>query len=221
MALRAVIFDYGKVLSALPDMDAHSALVEAAGVPDEIFEEHYWAHRHAFDEGTLNGQTYWQKVADGAAFELTPERLVHFHRHDSLMWSNLNAPMVAWARALQQHGIKTAILSNMGDVIHAHMQREFAWLAGFDHLTWSYELGIAKPDPAIYRHTLDKLGVAPEEALFIDDIPRNIAAARALGMDGIVFEDVAQIRGELTARGLEGAIPFPVLESTPAPSGPI
>ena len=68
---RAVIFDFGRVLSMQPDADSHTALVETAGVPDEVFEEHYWAHRHAYDAGTLNGQTYWQKVAKGAGFELT------------------------------------------------------------------------------------------------------------------------------------------------------
>ena len=98
---RAIIFDFGKVLSELPDVDAHTALVATAGVPDEVFEQHYWAHRHDYDAGALNGQSYWQNVAQGAGFELTPERLSAFHHHDSLMWANLNAPMLAWAAALQ------------------------------------------------------------------------------------------------------------------------
>src|ERR1700760_2358257 len=72
---RAVIFDFGRVLSMQPDADAHTALVATAGVPDEVFEEHYWAHRHAYDAGALNGQTYWEKVSEGAGFPLTPERL--------------------------------------------------------------------------------------------------------------------------------------------------
>jgi putative hydrolase of the HAD superfamily len=67
----------------------------------------------------------------------------------------------------------------------------------------------AKPDPAIYRHTLDKLGVAAHEAIFIDDIPANIAAARALGIDGIVFTAVEQLRRDLKARGLAGKLPLP------------
>ena len=206
---RAVIFDFGKVLSALPDADAHTALVETAGVSDEIFERHYWAHRHAYDAGALNGQTYWQTIADAAGFALTPERLAALHHHDSLMWANLNAPMLAWAAALQQAGIKTAILSNMGEVNLAYMRQNFDWLQAFTHLTWSCELLTAKPDPAIYRHTLERLGVAAQEAIFIDDIPANIAAARALGIDGILFTDVAQLRQELEARGLADKLPLP------------
>lgn len=206
---RAVIFDFGKVLSALPDVDAHTALVATAGVPDAVFEEHYWAHRHAYDAGELNGQTYWQNVAQGAGFPLTPETLAALHHHDSLMWGNLNQPMLEWAVALQRAGIKTAILSNMGEVNLAYMRRTFDWLKDFTQLTWSCELRVAKPDAAIYQHTLERLGVQAQEALFIDDIPRNVAAARALGIDGVLFTDVAQLRHDLQARGLEGKLPLP------------
>jgi putative hydrolase of the HAD superfamily len=212
-APRAVIFDFGRVLSMPPDADAHTALVAAAGVPDEVFEEHYWAHRHAYDAGALNGKTYWQKVSEGAGFPLTPERLAAFHHHDALMWANLNAPMLEWASALQKAGVKTAILSNMGDVNLAYMREHFDWLAGFTWLTWSCELLTAKPDPAIYRHTLEKLGVAAHEAIFVDDIPANIEAARALGIDGIQFTNVEQLRHDLEARGLDGKLPLPELVS--------
>ncbi len=210
--LRAVIFDFGKVLSAHPDADAHTSLVETSGVSDAVFEQHYWAHRHDYDAGKLNGQTYWQTVAQGAGFELTAERLKALHHHDSLMWANLNAPMVEWAHALHDAGIKTAILSNMGEVILAYMRENFAWLEIFDQLTWSCELLTAKPDPAIYRHTVEQLGVEPGQAIFIDDIPANIEAAREIGIHGILFKNVAHLRQDLEALGLQGVIPFPALD---------
>ena len=206
---RAVIFDFGRVLSMQPDMDAHTALVETAGVPDEVFEQHYWAHRHAYDAGALNGVTYWENVAKGAGFMLTPERLAALQHHDAVMWANLNASMLEWAFTLQKAGVKTAILSNMGDVNLAYMRKHFDWLSGFTCLTWSCELLTAKPDPAIYQHTLEKLGVAPNEALFIDDIPRNIEAARAIGIDAIQFTTIEQLRRDLEARGLLGKLPLP------------
>jgi putative hydrolase of the HAD superfamily len=209
MALRAVIFDYGKVLSAPPDAESHSHLVAATGLDDATFEDHYWAHRHAYDSGELNGTTYWETIAAGAGFSLTPELLQTLNEHDSRMWGNLNRPMVDWALKLVESGTRVGILSNMGDATRDHLVRENPWLQRLHHLTWSCELMTAKPAPAIYTHTLEKLKVAPEEALFIDDLPRNIDAARALGIDGILFKDVAQLREELSARGLEGTIPFP------------
>jgi putative hydrolase of the HAD superfamily len=209
MALRAVIFDYGKVLSALPDADSHTNLVTATGLDDATFESHYWAHRHAYDSGELNSKAYWEKIASDAGFVLTPELLKTLVDNDSRMWGNLNLPMVDWTQRLVESGMKVGILSNMGDATRDHLLQEHAWLQKLHHLTWSCELLIAKPDPAIYQHTLEKLGVAPEEAIFIDDLPHNIAAARALGIDGILFKDVAQLRQELSARKLDGVIPFP------------
>ena len=209
MALRAVIFDYGKVLSALPDADSHSRLVAETGLDAAVFEDHYWAHRHAYDSGELNGVSYWKKIAEEAGFPLTEERLQSLLEHDGRMWGNLNQPMVDWAHKLIESGLRVGVLSNMGDATRDYLVRENAWLQKLHHLTWSYELRMAKPEPAIYTHTLEKLGVQPEEAIFIDDLPHNIAAAKALGMDGILFKDVRQLRKDLSARELEGKIPFP------------
>ncbi len=71
----------------------------------------------------------------------------------------LNPAMLAWAAALKARGFLTAILSNIGDTMQQAMERELKWLTRFDVLVWSYQLRMAKPDPAIYRYTLDKLGL--------------------------------------------------------------
>ena len=97
----------------------------------------------------------------------------------------------------------------MGAELLKYMRQEFGWLGRFDHHTWSCELGIAKPDPAIYMHTCEKLGVAPPEALFLDDKPENIRAAEAVGLQAILFTDVDGLREELGRRGLLAELPMP------------
>ncbi len=97
----------------------------------------------------------------------------------------------------------------MGDSVLANIEREFDWLSRFDVLVWSYQVRVAKPDPAIYRHVLKELGTLPEEALFIDDKQANIEAARALGMKGLLFTTVAQLRADLIAHGYEAELPLP------------
>ncbi|HYK38235.1 HAD-IA family hydrolase, partial [Alloacidobacterium sp.] len=92
----------------------------------------------------------------------------------------------------------------------AYMRQEFSWLGDFDHHTWSCELGIAKPDPAIYIHTCEKLGVAPAEALFLDDKAENIHAAEGVGLVGIQFKNIEQLRRELEERGLLALAPMPL-----------
>jgi putative hydrolase of the HAD superfamily len=103
----------------------------------------------------------------------------------------------------------TAILSNMGDSVLENIEREFAWIHDFDVLVWSYQLGIAKPEPAIYRYVLNALGTGPEETLFLDDKMVNVDAARALGMQALEFSTVEKLRGDLIASGLEKELPLP------------
>ena len=69
----------------------------------------------------------------------------------------------------------------------------------FHHIVISAEVGMMKPEQRIYEHTLEKVGVAPGEAVFIDDMPDNIAAAKAVGMHGIRFVSREQALAELEA----------------------
>ena len=82
-----------------------------------------------------------------------------------------------------------------------HVRKNFEWLNNFDHQIFSAEVRLIKPDLAIYQHCLQRLGVQPPEALFVDDRERNVQAARAVGITGIRFQSVEQLRGELEALG--------------------
>ncbi|MGA7858087.1 MAG: HAD-IA family hydrolase, partial [Terracidiphilus sp.] len=96
-----------------------------------------------------------------------------------------------------------------GDSVLENMKREFDWLSRFDVLVWSYQLHIAKPDPAIYLHTLQQLGTRPDETLFIDDKRINVEAARDLGMQAIEFTTIDRMRQDLIAAGLDSELPLP------------
>ncbi len=209
LALRGVVFDYGMVLTGLPDQEAHKAMVQLTGLTPERFEHIYWADRHAYDEGKLSGVTFWHKFAHDSGLPLSPADLDELNRLDARMWTSQNPAMVAWQGQLKQHGLRTAILSNMGDSVLESIEREFKWLQNFDVLVWSYQLGIAKPDPAIYRHTLDRLGTRAEETLFIDDKHVNVEAARTLGMMAIEFTTIEKLRADLIAAGAKDEIPLP------------
>jgi putative hydrolase of the HAD superfamily len=209
MALRAVIFDYGMVLSTAQEPEAYANLKRITGIENPEFDEHYWRYRHQYDLGELNGQTYWKKIGQDAKLSLTAAEIDRLIENDVLMWSTLNEQMLAWVHAVQDAGFKIGILSNMGEELLKYMRQEFGWLGRFDHHTWSCELGIAKPDPAIYTHTCEKLGVAPEEALFLDDKPENIRAAESVGLQAIQFTTVDALREELERRGLLAVLPTP------------
>jgi putative hydrolase of the HAD superfamily len=209
LGLRAVIFDYGMVLTGPPDPEAHAALLRITGLAPARFESLYWADRHAYDEGKLTGLAFWQKLVCEAGLTLAPERIEELNLWDARMWTTENRAMLDWQLELKQCGLLTAILSNMGDNVLASVEREFDWIHRFDVLVWSFQLHIAKPDPAIYRYVLQRLGVQPGEALFLDDKLVNIEAARALGIEAIQFSTVERLRADLIAAGLDRVLPLP------------
>lgn len=209
MALRAVVFDYGMVLSGPPNPTVHAELVRITGLPAEEFESRYWRDRHPYDEGKLTGLEFWQKFDRDAALGLSPATIDELNHWDGQMWTTQNESMLAWQEQLKTRGILTAILSNMGDNVLASIERTFAWPARFDVRVWSFQHLMAKPVPAIYLLTLDQLGTRAEETLFLDDRELNVKAAEALGMRAIQFSTVENLRAELKARGMDAELPLP------------
>lgn len=209
LALRAVIFDYGMVLTGLPDPAAFEAILQITGLSAARLNSLYWADRHAYDEGKVTGLGFWQKLAAEAGLSLSPAAIEELNDWDARMWTTVNPAMLAWHEQVKQRGLRTAILSNMGDNVHARMEREFDWLGRFDALVWSYQLRLAKPDPAIYHYVLEKLGTRPEETFFIDDKQVNVDAALAMGMQCHLFTTIERLRDDLMAEGLDAELPLP------------
>ena len=109
-----------------------------------------------------------------------------------------NKQLVAFAEQARKH-YKVALLSNIG----SDMMDGFFSIAErqslFDTVVISGEVGLAKPDPAIFRLTCEQLGVTVNEAVMIDDMPGNVTAAEQLGMHGICYTDFVQFKQELDA----------------------
>jgi len=211
--LRAVVFDFGMVLSGPPDPASWAAMRCITGLTEERFELLYWAGRAAYDEGKLTGIAFWRKAMREAGLEPDEAKAEELNHWDCCFWTVQDPAMLAWQLALKQHGLLTAILSNMGDSTLASIESAFDWIRRFDVRVWSYQLRIAKPDPAIYRHTLAQLGTLPKETLFIDDKLENIEAARLLGIQTIQFSSIERLRADLIAAGLDDQLPLPVRQA--------
>jgi putative hydrolase of the HAD superfamily len=167
------------------------------GASEEDFHRAYWAHREAYDRGALNGETYWAAVANDLG--TTPDTAA-LNQSDVALWTQPNAPVIAWAASLQQRGIKTGILSNIGDSMELGIM-QLGWMQAFAHHTFSHRLGIAKPDAAIYAYAAEGLATEPSAILFLDDRADNIAAARAAGMQAIQYQNHAAFLSEMEAHG--------------------
>jgi putative hydrolase of the HAD superfamily len=199
--IHAVLFDFGMVLSGPPDPASWERLKRVFAADETSFHQAYWSHRDDYDRGTLTSRAYWQIVADDLHQPLSPEALAELVAADIGLWTQPNQEMIDWASSLQRAGIKTGILSNMPDAMEVGIVQTFAWLADFDHHTWSHRLLLAKPEPAIYHHAAEGLGLPPSEILFIDDRMENIAAAEAVGMQAIQYTNHAAFVQTMNERG--------------------
>jgi putative hydrolase of the HAD superfamily len=197
------------VLTGPQDPESYASLLRITNLSPEQFEPLYWADRHDYDLGNLTGLAFWQKLLRDAGLNLAAGADEELNQWDARMWTTQNPAMVAWQQQLKQRGLLTAILSNMGDTVLASIEREFAWIQNFDVQVWSFQLRIAKPDPAIYEYVLKDLGTRPEETLFLDDRLVNIEAARALGIRALQFSTVEQLRVDLIASGVARELPVP------------
>jgi len=198
--IQAVLFDYGMVLSGPPDAAARVEMQRLLSADAEQFEAAYWRERDAYDRGALTGKAYWQTVGREVGIEPDDATVSALIEADLVHWTQPNEAMIAWALELQRAGIKTGILSNLGDAMEAGLHERFAWLKGFHHMTFSHRLGLAKPDLAIYEYAASGLGVRPEEVLFLDDREENIEGARAAGMIAVQYGE-----HEAFLKAMEGA----------------
>jgi len=192
---KAVILDYGNVLSRsqpLRDVERMAAILDLAV---DRFQEAYWRFRLAYDEASLEPAAYWNAVAAGAVTDAQLERL---NEIDCRSWSHPAPAVPEWARRLRPD-FQTALLSNMPAPVRDYIQTS-RWLPPFDHRTFSCDLGIAKPAPGMYQHALAGLGIAPGQALFLDDRPENVRAAEAIGIHSVLFTTLGAVAAELDRR---------------------
>ena len=123
---------------------------------------------------------------------VAPERLI-----DRMFGFMLpDEAMLAGVLAARRAGVRTAMLSNSwGDDRYDQAQLERL----FDAWVISGEVGVRKPDPEIYALAAERLGLPPEECVFVDDLPGNLKPARALGMATVVHRgDAAQTLAEVS-----------------------
>ena len=104
---------------------------------------------------------------------------------------------VAILAELERAGVPRYGLTNWSAETFPPLRQRFPFLSSFDGIVISGEEGVIKPDPRIFRILLDRYKIAPEEAVFIDDNPKNAEAAAALGIHGIHFRSPELLRREL------------------------
>jgi putative hydrolase of the HAD superfamily len=190
----ALISDFGGVLTS-PLLEAFSRLQESHGIPLEalgramatVAAEH-GAHPLAeLETGRLTEREFLARLEEAMAADVG--RRISLENFADAWWSHLelNEELLAYYRTLRDRGIALAICTNNVREWEPRWRGMFPVDELFDVVVDSGFVGVRKPDPPIYRLTLERLGRSAERAVFVDDIEDNVAVARTLGMHGVHF----------------------------------
>jgi putative hydrolase of the HAD superfamily len=193
------IFDYGGVLARHQSDEDQARLAEIANIPPPLFTELYWAQRPPYDKDHVTAAEYWTSVAQGAGATLSASAIERLTEFDTESWMQFDSVMWDWIEELRRAGKRLAMLSNMPRDLGQALKTRTNKLASFDHVTLSYEVRSAKPEPAAFEHCLAGLDTPPDQLLFLDDRIDNIQGAEALGLRGIQFTDRDDVLLRLTA----------------------
>jgi 2-haloacid dehalogenase/putative hydrolase of the HAD superfamily len=195
-----VLFDIGNVIVRF---DPQALYVKVLPDPDERrwFLEHVcsldWHVEH--DRGAPMAQTIPALVARFPAYR---EAIEAWRDRAAEMLPDLIAPTLEAIEALHAAAVPLFALTNMPAEWVAPITSRSPAFSRFRDIVVSAREGVIKPDPALYRIALDRMGRRPQEVLFIDDSAPNIDVARALGFHVHHFQDPAALRPALEAQGL-------------------
>ncbi len=193
----AIFLDLGNVLVLHDNRMLCERLAAAGGRTAETVERALAPLWDACFRGKLAGVDLRRAVGEAAGAPLDEPTFrdiwsCHFRVYEEVI------PLVASLTGR----VKVFLLSNTDALHFGCVRPRVPILDRFDGFVLSYEVGLAKPDPEIFREALRRAGAPPERTAFFDDVEVNVAAARALGIRGHVFTTAAHFRTQLGALGL-------------------
>jgi HAD superfamily hydrolase (TIGR01509 family) len=196
MTLRTIFFDLGGVILRTEYQAPRERLAERLNMTYEdiskiVFESD--SSRQA-SLGKISVEEHWRTVMQKLRLPASEAKAI---RTEFFAGDVIDRDLLDFVRSLRPR-YTTGVISNAwGDLRSYIIKNQFD--DAFDTLVLSAEVGMMKPQPEIYQLALKQAHVEAQEAAFVDDTPKNVETARALGLHGIVFRDPAQVRENLKA----------------------
>lgn len=191
--IKAVIFDWGGVLIENPVEGILQYSREVLKIGTGCMLAAYRKLIPYFQEGKITEEEFWKGVRrrTGAKGETTGSLWLKAFEH------SYEEKRDVFDVALDLHGkgYRTGILSNTEKPARPIMDRESYRI--FDPLILSWQAGSSKPQRRIFEVLIETMALAPSEILLVDDVEANIAAARDLGLQGLLFTDAQTLRKDL------------------------
>ena len=189
MEIKAVVFDFGGVMTTSTMPQRVIELAKEKGVDWEVFRRGFEAHRLDYDAGRITLAEMYGLIWGDAGLSVDAETTAAFMAADDRSWCYRNERTLAWMKALKARGFGIGILTNMAPKFaREHFESVFAdFIAVADAMVISGDEGIVKPQREIYDLLRGRIGLPAESLLFVDDVERNVAGARAAGWRALRF----------------------------------
>ena len=202
LTIKAIVFDYGQVISLPQDPVTIDRLAERAGVERDKFGAMLWSLRGEWDRGTINGGEYYREILSRLSVSVDDRTINDMVEMDLASWKNINAGTVALAEEIKKAGYTLGILSNMPHEFLNWARKNNPVFPLFDMGLFSCEVNLLKPEKAIYEKLISLTGAEAGELVFFDDNHENVSSARELGINAFLWKDPGSARRELLTLGL-------------------
>ncbi len=195
----AVVFDLGNVLLHWDPYLPYAGHLDRAQVAELFDEIDFPRLNHSLDAGRP-----WAQVRADVAARF-PHRLDALDLYRANFAASLPGPVEGSTQIVQDlvaAGVRVLGLTNWSAETFHHAGAASPAVALLEEVLVSGEVGIAKPDPAIFRLLARRYGLDPARTVFTDDSPANVVGAAAQGYDAVLFTGADRLRADLVARGV-------------------
>lgn len=192
--IRTIIFDLGGVYFEDGATRFVQKIVKEFHVPEEQAWDVIWGELgHQYRRGEITSEEFWREAKMRWGIDIDTEHL-------SKMWIELYKPIegtVKIVSGLRKGGYELFFSSDNIQERVNYLQSQYHFMHHFDGGVFSHLLGTRKPDVKMYTAVLEKTSSQPSQCVFIDNKEVNLAPARKLGMQAILFKDPAQLTEDL------------------------
>jgi epoxide hydrolase-like predicted phosphatase len=195
MTIRAIIWDLGGVILRTENRAPRTQLAERLGMTYEDLDRLVFESQSSklATIGSIDENRHWETVCK--TLNLLPEEIPAL-REGFFEGDRIDTSLLEAINSLRPR-FRIGLLSNAWSELRKYIEDEWHIADVFDDMIISAEVGLAKPDPRIYQLAVDRLGVPAEQAVFIDDVLRNVEGARLAGLASIQFQNPSQVQAEI------------------------
>jgi putative hydrolase of the HAD superfamily len=201
VAVKTIVLDFGNVVAFFDHRLTTNRLAPYAGISADALHEYLFHSSLAddYETGRINTAEFLSRVRETC--RLTCTAPYFFKSWADIFWPNRDL-ITLLPELNRSHRLLLA--SNTNELHTEQFCQQFgSALRHFDEMIFSHRVGAKKPDRAFYEHCERFARCAPEECLFVDDLPANVAGARACGWNAFVYSGVEALQREFEAHGID------------------